>query len=154
MLGIVVREVLRMKKVLIVCLGNICRSPMAEGLMLQYLANSPLQITIDSAGTSRWEMGSPPHPGTQKILKEHGIDTSQMFSRQITLEDFYVYDWILAMDQQNLTDLKRMAPKGTIDKLHLFLSVLPESTIKDVPDPWFTGNFEETYALILQALPK
>lgn len=143
-----------MKKVLIVCLGNICRSPMAEGLMGQYLADSPLQIKIDSAGTSRWEAGNPPHPGTQKILKEHGIDISQMFSRQITLEDFYAYDWILAMDQQNLTDLKQMAPKGTIGKLHLFLSVLPNSTIKDVPDPWFTGNFEETYALILQALPK
>lgn len=145
---------IRMIKILIVCLGNICRSPMAEGLMRQYLAKSSMEILIDSAGTSSWEKGNPPHPGTQKILKAQGIDTRSMLSRPITLEDFDTYDWILAMDRQNLNDLQQMAPKGTKGKICLFLSVLPEGSLVDVPDPWFTGNFNQTYSLIMQALPK
>lgn len=143
-----------MTKVLIVCLGNICRSPMAEGLMQKDLAEHAMAITVDSAGTSSWEKGNQPHPGTQKVLQAHGIDSSQMFSRQVTKSDFVEYDWILAMDRQNLADLKAIAPKELQYKLHLFLSVLPELKSEDVPDPWYTGDFNETQALILQALPK
>lgn len=139
-----------MKRCLVVCLGNICRSPMAEGLLRQAVAKRNLAIEIDSAATSSWEAGNPPHEGTQAILRQNGISTQEMASRQVTRADFEQYDWIIGMDQQNVSDLKKRAPRYCQPKIHLFLEGFGN---QDVPDPWYTGDFEETESLIKQAIP-
>lgn len=139
-------------KVLFVCLGNICRSPMAEGLFRQLVEKRGLEdkFAIDSVATSRWEVGSAPHQGTQKILKAQGISTKGMIARQITSADFEKFDLIIGMDQQNIADLKVMAPEADQHKIHLLLSVV-EDAPKEVPDPYYTGDFDETYRLVSQA---
>lgn len=142
-----------MTKVLFVCLGNICRSPMAEGLMKKYSETHQLALEIDSAGTSSWEAGNPVYPGTQAILRREGIDFSTMYSRQIKTNDFFEFDWIIGLDHQNVADLLRMAPIGTAEKVHLYMEVVPEKESDEVPDPWYTGNFEQTYQMLLEALP-
>lgn len=139
-----------MKKILFVCLGNICRSPMAEGI---FKANNPYNFHIESRATSSWEHGNPVHSGTAKILEKHNHNISNMFSQKISKEDFFDFDYIIGMDNQNVKDLLRMAPHGTKDKIHLFLDAVDGYQNQDVPDPWYTGDFEETENLILKGLP-
>lgn len=141
-------------RVLFVCLGNICRSPMAEGLLRKYAQEQGVKIEVDSAATSRYQIGEAPHPGTQKILKQHQVDVQNMIARQITSEDFLTFDYIIGMDRQNVIDLMKIAPDGTKKKVHLFLSVEEVDSIQDVPDPWYTGDFQKTNQLIQAALPK
>ena len=142
-----------MKKVLFVCLGNICRSPMAEGLMKAYSEKNRVPLVVDSAGTSSWEVGNPPHAGTQKILKSLGISTKRMRARQVTKADFDKFDFIIAMDQANLSDLRQIAPKKQQEKLYSYLSVVPGKSEMPVPDPWYTGDFQETLELLQAGLP-
>lgn len=138
-----------MVKVLFVCLGNICRSPMAEGLMRQYLVQENIQeVAVYSAATSTWEHGNPVHPGTKAILQREGIDTNQMFSTPVKVSDFAEYDFIIGMDRQNVKDLKARAPHEYQDKIFLYLDAVEGHHNQDVPDPWYTGDFEETYRLL------
>lgn len=142
-----------MKRVLFVCLGNICRSPMAEGLMRAYSQEQGVPLVVDSAATSAWKVGNPPHLGTAKILRQAGIDMSGMRARQIRLEDWQKYDYIIPMDHENLADLESSAPAGHKAKVATYLSVVPGKEAQDVPDPWYTGDFNETRDLLQAGLP-
>ncbi|MBV7391776.1 MULTISPECIES: low molecular weight protein-tyrosine-phosphatase [Enterococcus] len=143
-----------MQEILFVCMGNICRSPMAEAIFRDAFVKERQQadFLVDSAATSSWEVGNPPHRGTQKILKQHNISTKGIVARQIKLTDFDRFDYIIAMDNENLSDLKEMAPADSKAEILLYLDILPEKQGQSIPDPWYTGDFEETYGLITAGL--
>lgn len=123
---------------------------MAEAVLRHKVKQQGLddKIIVDSAGTGHWHVGEPPHRGTRAILKAQNINCEGLIARQIKPSDLVEFDYILAMDEQNVRDLKRIAPAGTEHKIKLLLQFLPEAGNLNVPDPYFTGNFEEVYELI------
>ncbi|WEG12297.1 low molecular weight phosphotyrosine protein phosphatase [Pullulanibacillus sp. KACC 23026] len=139
-----------MIRVLFVCLGNICRSPMAEAVFRELVKNKGLAhlIEIDSAGTGKWHIGEAPHRGTQRLLREKGIDYSTIKAREFQEKDFSDFQYLVAMDQKNVQDMKRKSPKSTSLSITRLLDECPHIQEKDVPDPWYTGDFEETYRLV------
>lgn len=138
-----------MIRVLFVCLGNICRSPMAEAVMRDLIEKKGLssKIKVDSAATSSWHIGEPPHKGTQKKLKEYGISTSGMKGRQLVKEDFESFDYIIGMDSNNVRNIREKLGQPEHPKIFRFLDLTSHK--KDVPDPYYTGDFQETYDLVL-----
>lgn len=145
-----------MQNVLFVCLGNIARSTMAEAMFRKMIVDHNLttQISVDSAGTSDWEVGKRPHPGTQAQLKHHHIPFDGIIARQITAADFKWADYIITMDHQNVIDLTAMAPDETsAKKIHLAYDILPEKKGTPIADPWYTQKFDVTYANLSETLP-
>ncbi|WP_213356005.1 low molecular weight protein-tyrosine-phosphatase [Enterococcus casseliflavus] len=142
-----------MTKVLFVCLGNICRSPMAEAIYKTEITKRKLDWQIDSAATSSWEVGHSAHPGTKKRLRQAGLSSEGLISRQITEADFAKFDWIIGMDQSNVETLQALAPADTTAKIRSYLSVVPGKETAEVPDPYYTGDFEETYQLLQEGIP-
>lgn len=138
-----------MIRVLMVCLGNICRSPMAEAVLRKQIMDAGLadKIEVDSAGTGDWHIGKPPHEGTQRILNKHGIEFQGMTARQSKSEDFDEFNYIIAMDASNVDNLEKLR-RNSKRPIHLLLDFGPERATKDVPDPYYTGNFEEVYEMI------
>ncbi|MEL7527336.1 MAG: low molecular weight protein-tyrosine-phosphatase [Pseudomonadota bacterium] len=134
-------------KVLFVCLGNICRSPLAEGIFSRLVEDADLtgDFLIDSAGTGAWHIGNPPDPRSVDIAARHGIDISQQQARTVTPGDFDRFDVILAMDGDNLAALAAMNNRPRAE-IRLLLNAPPA----DVPDPYFGGpeGFENVYRLI------
>ncbi|MGL9876019.1 low molecular weight protein-tyrosine-phosphatase [Enterococcus sp. DIV0240d] len=142
-----------MTKVLFVCLGNICRSPMAEAIYKAEITKRKLDWQIDSAATSSWEVGHSAHPGTKKRLRQAGLSSEGLISRQITEADFAKFDWIIGMDQSNVETLQALAPADTTANIRSYLSVVPGKETAEVPDPYYTGDFEETYQLLQEGIP-
>lgn len=132
-------------KILFVCLGNICRSPMAEFVMKKLVAEACLseRFEISSAATSSEERGNPVYPPARRMLEKNGIECSLKKSRKITIEDVDYYDYIVVMDDNNLRNLQRMFGKKVEGKLSLLLDYT--DTPRNVADPWYTGDFETTW---------
>lgn len=139
-------------KILLVCLGNICRSPLAEGILRKKVADLQLDWEIDSAGTGSWHIGEQPHTGSIKIAADHGIDITDQKARQFTASDVQHYDLIIAMDSQNYQDIIKSAPSIQVNvQLKIMLNYLYPGENRSVPDPYFTGDFGEVYHLLDQA---
>lgn len=134
-------------KVLFVCLGNICRSPMAEAVFQKMVDEAGLsnQITVDSAGTGSWHVGEKAHRGTRRVLSQHGIEYNGR-ARQVRSQDLDPQTYVIAMDQSNLTDLERAF--GSHPRLYRLLDFASQNEVRDVPDPYYNGNFEYVYQLV------
>lgn len=139
-----------MIKVLFVCLGNICRSPMAEAVFRSQVKEAGLadRIEVDSAGTGDWHIGKPPHEGTRQILKQYGIDDAGMFARQVSKNDFHDFQYIIAMDDMNVKDLAKWFPEDRKVEVKKMLDFVPKHAGGNVPDPYYTGNFQEVYEMV------
>ena len=142
-------------RILFVCLGNICRSPMAEGTFRHLVEQNGLQhlVEIDSAGTGAWHVGEPPDGRATTVAAQRGIDISGQSARKVKPEDFEYFDYILAMDQENHMNLLRMAPDEYRDKVRLFLEFAPGQPESEVPDPYYggAGGFEHVLDLVQAA---
>lgn len=139
-----------MIKVLFVCLGNICRSPMAEFILKDLVKKNNIDnnFLIESAGTSNEELGNPVHYGTRNKLAEVGISTAGKFARQLRTEDYENYDYILAMETSNIRNIYRILGDDKDNKIFRLLDF--SSNPRDIADPWYTGNFDVTYDDILE----
>lgn len=134
-----------MVKILFVCHGNICRSPMAEFVLKDLVAKAGLgqAFFIGSAATSTEETGSPVHPSTRRKLAEHGIGCAGKTARQLRREDYEKYDFLIGMDAANLRNMRRICGGDPEQKLHLMMDFTNRPG--DVADPWYTGDFDATW---------
>ena len=134
---------------LFVCLGNICRSPLAEGIYRHLTAGTSEKPLIASAGIGGWHVGNPPDRRSIKVAAAHGIDISHQRARQVQPSDFQNFDLVVAMDRSNLTRLQALQPATASAKLHLF-SALAFGTEQDVPDPYYgeLTDFEAVYSML------
>ena len=139
-----------MIKILFVCHGNICRSPMAEFVMKDMVEKQGIaeDFYIASAATSTEEIGNGVHYGTRKKLAEFGISTDGKRAVQLKKNDYDKYDYIIGMDSWNMRNMKRMLPEDKDNKLHLLLDF--SANPRDIADPWYTGDFDTTYDDILE----
>jgi len=141
-----------MVKVLFVCLGNICRSPTAEGVFTKLVRERGLDgaIHIDSAGTIDFHQGEPPDERAQRVASSKGIDISHLRARQIRSGDFREFDYVLAMDMDNLAVLEAMCPGTHRERVRLFCDYAPHLKEREVPDPYFGGakGFQNVYRIV------
>lgn len=138
-------------RILFVCLGNICRSPMAEGVFRRVAEEAGLmdRFEIDSAGMGDWHKGEAPDHRAQKAALARGVDISGQCARKVELEDFEAFDLVLAMDGSNIEDLYEIAPHEARPKIRRFLSYAPHLGVEDVPDPYYGGPAGFDHALDL-----
>lgn len=139
-------------KVLMVCMGNICRSPMAHGYFEQVVREAGLQdrIEVDSAGTHAYHVGEPPDRRAQQTAGRRGVDLSGQRARKALREDFSRFDYVLAMDRDNYALLAGLCPPGEEHRLRLFLEFAPQLAEREVPDPYYGGEagFERVFGMI------
>ncbi len=141
-----------MIKVLFVCLGNICRSPMAEGIFRDVIEKAGLEreVMVDSAGTHGYHIGEPPDPRAQSTTARHGISIVDLRGRQVEAEDLKSFDYVLAMDDENLANLRRLPGSA---RVRLFLEFACATSTREVPDPYYggPGGFDRVYDLLEDA---
>lgn len=139
--------------VLFVCLGNICRSPLAEAALREEARRRRLDLIIDSAGTGNWHAGEPPDDRARAVALKNGVDISSLRARQVTKADFRRFTHIVALDEQNLADLRRLAPADAAAELSLLLDWIPGREGQGVIDPWFgdDAGFDVTWAEVTEA---
>ncbi|WP_120502563.1 low molecular weight protein-tyrosine-phosphatase [Roseovarius sp. EL26] len=137
-------------RILFVCLGNICRSPTAEGV---FRAIAP-EITCESAGTGGWHVGEPPYPPMQKAAKARGYDLSSLRARQFQAQDFESFDQIIVMDDNNLQAVEHQRPNGNTTPVYRLTDYLSDPEWDHVPDPYYTREFDLTLTIIERALEK
>lgn len=145
-----IKYYLRMKKILFICHGNICRSPMAEFVFkdMVHKAGRDKDFLIESAATSTEEIGNDIHYGTRNKLIKEGIPFSKRAARQITAADYEKYDLLIAMDDENLYYMNRRWNNDPAGKFRLLLEFAGKN--RDIADPWYTGNFDQTYLDIVE----
>lgn len=142
-------------RVLFVCLGNICRSPTAQGmfekLALEYA--DAIEVEADSAGTAAYHVGQAPDSRSQEAARQRGVDLSAQRARQVTAHDYDRFDLLLAMDESNHSELLRRAPAGRNDRVQLFMSYAPHMETSEVPDPYYGGpdGFDSVLDLVEEA---
>lgn len=136
------------RSILLVCLGNICRSPLAEAALRDAVARAGVAITVDSAGTGAWHVGHPPDPRAQAVALAHGIDISGYRARQVEAADYRRFTDILALDRDNLAELRRRAPGDATARIGLLLDAVPGRKGQAVADPYYgdAAGFEVTWA--------
>ena len=141
-----------MIKILFICTGNICRSPMAEFLLKDIVQKRGLadRFQIDSAATSSEEIGNPVHRGTRSKLNSLGISTADKYARQITPADYGQYDYLIGMDEWNIRNMRRIFGNDPQQKICRLLDFTDAP--RDIADPWYTGDFEQTYQDIMEGL--
>lgn len=143
-------------RVLFVCLGNICRSPTAQGLMEKVLEEEGLapMVEVDSAGTHAFHVGEPPDPRAQEAAARRGVDLTGQRARRITAVDFVRFDYILAMDRENLAALEAACPPEHASKLRLLMEFAPDLGFEEVPDPYYGGpaGFDQVLDLLEAAV--
>ncbi|MEQ8290846.1 MAG: low molecular weight protein-tyrosine-phosphatase [Roseovarius sp.] len=134
-------------RILFVCLGNICRSPTAEGV---FRALAP-EVETDSCGTGDWHVGEPPYGEMQRAALARGYDLSDLRARQLAPEDFTRFDLLVAMDASNIENIEARRPAGNTTPLRLFTDYAPEAGMDHVPDPYYTRDFDGALDLIEKA---
>jgi len=140
-------------KILFVCMGNICRSPTAEGAFRSIVErnNQSQNFEIDSAGTNAYHVGHAPDKRAQETAINNGVDLSSQRARQVHESDFYYFDYIIAMDEDNLRRLKSICPEDSHSKIELMLDYSSENPVTSVPDPYYEGKFDEVFKMIHSA---
>ena len=131
-------------------MGNICRSPTAEGIFRSILLKQELSdfFEIDSAGTHAYHIGNPPDSRSQKTARKHGVDLSNQRARKVHESDFFYYDYIIAMDTDNIEILRSICPANSQSQIKLLLDYLPDASFQSVPDPYFEGKFDEVFEMV------
>ncbi len=131
-------------RILVVCLGNICRSPMGQGVIEKLSAEAGLAVEVDSAGLGAWHIGDPPNPRGLEVALARGYDNSRQRARQVRAQDFHEFDLILGMDADNIAGLERLRPAGARAEVRLF-----HPSGQDIPDPYYGGMADYEHALDL-----
>lgn len=141
------------QSVLFVCLGNICRSPLAEAALREECARSDLNVIIDSAGTGDWHVGQPPDERAQAVAARNGVDIGHLRGRQVMASDFHDFDHVIALDNQNLRDLTAMRPANAVATLSLLFDHVAGRAGEDVADPYYgeENGFDQTWAEVAEA---
>lgn len=143
-----------MRRILFVCLGNICRSPTAEGVLRDHAIKAGLDIEIDSAGTGGWHIGEPPYGPMQDACRARGYDLSSLRARQFSSSDFDAFNLIFVMDESNRDDVEAKRPSGNNTPVHLFMEFASHPDYSEVPDPYYTRDFDLTIDLVEYATEK
>ena len=135
------------QRILFVCLGNICRSPLAEAAFRKAADDAGLSVEVDSAGTADYHVGEPPDPRSVAEAARHGIDIGHYRGRQLKVEDFDRFDWILGMDASNMANIARLQPANARARVDMLLNLVPGREGADLADPWYGGedNFRDTW---------
>ncbi|MEM6408090.1 MAG: low molecular weight protein-tyrosine-phosphatase [Pseudomonadota bacterium] len=141
-----------MDRILVVCFGNICRSPLAEGLLRMRAAEAGLSVYVDSAGTGSWHVGNPPDPRAIVAARVHGFEISDQRARKLRAEDFTAFDQILVMDEQNLVDVLARRPSGVATPVNLITDFRKTPGPRDVPDPYYSSKFEPVIEILEESI--